>query len=237
MFKNVLVLGAAVILGAACLGCGSSEGDGGSNDGGGDRVVSLVCQRSAGCDLLDESTEECAASATEGLSGLSMTARSTLDQRLNDCLESFDGCDLFEDCVEGAFDDLDSGVDEPDPPTDCGYTGGACVRSSDCCVNHVCVNFGDSTSCAIECTADSQCVTGCCAGLEGGGGACGASSFCGPPTSDPCGDCISACSGLPSCCTGLGCICQDECAVSGCTPPAEFCCGPYDCICTTNCPY
>jgi hypothetical protein len=130
-------------------------------------------------------------------------------------------------------------LDNRNPPGECSGANAPCVKNSDCCANHLCVSFGDTTICAHECTSNSQCVSDCCADLDGGGGACGADSFCDPATSDPCGDCISSCSGLgiPGCCTGLGCICEDECAVSGCTPPAEFCCGPYDCICTTNCPY
>jgi hypothetical protein len=55
---------------------------------------------------------------------------------------------------------------------------------------------------------------------------------------DACGDCLSSCSGLPSCCTGSGCACQGACTPTGCSAGSSFCCGPYgDCICTSSCPY
>ena len=28
---------------------------------------------------------------------------------------------------------------------------------------------------------------------------------------DACSSCLSACSGMPACCTGVGCICEDRC--------------------------
>ena len=55
---------------------------------------------------------------------------------------------------------------------------------------------------------------------------------------DVCSACISSCSGLPSCCTGAGCMCMDACAPTGCLSGAALCCG-YDgfCFCDPNCPY
>lgn len=58
---------------------------------------------------------------------------------------------------------------------------------------------------------------------------------------DVCSACLSDCQNVPgtSCCTGSGCLCEDECrpAPSDCGT-RTFCCGPYgDCICTNNCPY
>ncbi len=61
-------------------------------------------------------------------------------------------------------------------------------------------------------------------GGDGGGG-------------DPCGDCLSSCQGLSSCCTGTGCACESACAPKGCLPGLTMCCGIGSCICTDNCPY
>jgi len=244
MYRILASSAVAVLLALMGPGCESNQGDGASNDAGvgshdasGDRILA-VCERFDSCDLLGgAAVAQCVVQSEEALSALSASVWDVLDPLIDDCLESVDACDAFEACIGAVFADIDAGVEGPNPPGDCSYTGAACVWNSDCCANHLCVNFGDTTSCAIECTVDSQCVSGCCADLKGGGGACGPASFCEPSNSDPCGDCISACSGLSGCCTGLGCICEDECAVSHCTPPAEFCCGPYDCICTANCPY
>lgn len=30
-------------------------------------------------------------------------------------------------------------------------------------------------------------------------------------SSNPRGDCLQGCKGLPSCCTGMGCLCESEC--------------------------
>ena len=57
---------------------------------------------------------------------------------------------------------------------------------------------------------------------------------------DSCSQCLSNCQGLPSCCIGSGCFCQQECTVSStdCVEGTSFCCGPYgDCFCMANCPY
>lgn len=54
-----------------------------------------------------------------------------------------------------------------------------------------------------------------------------------------CQDCLSACQGYSSCCTGVGCICEDECkSTSKCGPGLTYCCGPQgDCFCWEDCPY
>lgn len=67
-----------------------------------------------------------------------------------------------------------------------------------------------------------------------------------PPVTDPgggeggaCSDCLSTCSGLDSCCTGTGCICEDACRPSNdCPEGSRYCCGPDGfCFCTDACPY
>jgi hypothetical protein len=43
-------------------------------------------------------------------------------------------------------------------------------------------------------------------------------TFCGRASafSAACDSCLASCSGLPSCCTGSGCLCQDECSSGNC---------------------
>ena len=58
-----------------------------------------------------------------------------------------------------------------------------------------------------------------------------------------CDSCISSCQGLSSCCTGTGCICEDECSGGGCGPGYTPHCAlsPYGecwwgCVCTAATP-
>ena len=102
-------------------------------------------------------------------------------------------------------------ADEPSS-SQCASTGGTCVVTSDCCGDRTCVDDGTRSQCYDNCTSDSQCASGCCAPLEGGGGVCADAGYCRPTTSpNRCSECLSTCRGLPSCCTGTGCICDDEC--------------------------
>jgi hypothetical protein len=71
----------------------------------------------------------------------------------------------------------------------------------------------------------------------GGGGIRMNAPVPGNATSDPCGDCLSACQGSDSCCTGTGCTCQGACEPTGCVGGLSLCCGFGGCICTDNCPY
>lgn len=76
-------------------------------------------------------------------------------------------------------------------------------------------------SCEDECqTCEPRCAGREC-GPDGCGGNCGTC----PPgrecsisgqcidssSSDPCRECLETCRGLPGCCTGCGCICEEEC--------------------------
>lgn len=247
MTKQRIVLGAAALLLAISGGCSGGGGEPSNDDldggvvGFDENYINEVCQRMDGCGLsVDASLSECVSTGTEILNAQTTADQETFQRSLGDCLDLRE-CDAFSTCVQDAVQDVYVGLDGgTDPPDSCGITGAPCTLRSDCCANNLCVDFGDSVTCARSCTNDSDCFgDSCCVSLEGGGSACAPASFCDPQTSDPCGDCISSCSGLgiPGCCTGAGCICEDECAVSGCTPPATFCCGPYDCICTPNCPY
>lgn len=73
--------------------------------------------------------------------------------------------------------------------------------------------------------------------VAGGGGIQDRMAVPGNATSDPCGDCLSACQGDSSCCTGSGCTCQGACEPTGCVGSLTLCCGFGGCICTDNCPY
>jgi hypothetical protein len=58
--------------------------------------------------------------------------------------------------------------------------------------------------------------TGKTCGDDGCGGTCGmcpSTLICsgGSCVADPCSECLDACQGLPSCCTGVGCICDSAC--------------------------
>lgn len=68
-----------------------------------------------------------------------------------------------------------------------------CLRN---CDSRVCGPDGCGGSCGT-CPPGKTCSTaGTC--IEIGSG-------------DPCSDCLSSCKGLPGCCTGCGCLCEDEC--------------------------
>lgn len=156
------------------------------------------------------------------------------------CAEAWEFCTQTSDCCSG----LTCIENSCYPPT-CAGIGESCSESWPCCGwssgNAVCLNSGSITVCQATCNYDSDCSSGCCVNLEGGGKACAPASFCsnsGGSGGNACDKCLDSCQGLPSCCTGLGCMCEDECKVSSCTYPNVLCCGPYgDCICTKNCPY
>ena len=73
----------------------------------------------------------------------------------------------------------------------------------------------------------------------GGGEAC-VNSHC-QAASDECANCLSSCQGMPSCCTGSGCICYEECTLNQpCPEGSEWCCSSSgDCFCMppAQCPY
>jgi len=66
----------------------------------------------------------------------------------------------------------------------------------------------------------SNCIGKEC-GPDGCGGSCGscpsgekcsaAGKCISESSGDPCTECLNSCRGLPGCCTGCGCICEDEC--------------------------
>ena len=115
-------------------------------------------------------------------------------------------------------------------------------------------DWGDcqERSCGPVCGYEEVCMPSCAGracgpdGCGGSCGACGAGDTCTAAGrcvssgigSSACSDCLAGCQGLPQCCTGLGCVCQDACTPAGCPPGTTFCCGPYgDCLCLEYCPY
>lgn len=151
---------------------------------------------------------------------------STCSDSSDCCAEAFDG--NAQSCMASLYSESGENITDP-------YCKRHCESDSDCGADQCCVHVADSVLeqrvygeqrgsriCDLA-EYNSQC----------GGSLSGGSSSAG----DACSDCLSSCRGLSSCCTGTGCICQDDCAVTSCNPPAELCCGVGGCICTSNCPY
>lgn len=65
------------------------------------------------------------------------------------------------------------------------------------CASRQCGQDGCGSSCG-RCEANRTCESGVCRAQS--------------TVSPACDSCLDACSGLPSCCTGCGCICESDCA-------------------------
>ncbi len=81
-------------------------------------------------------------------------------------------CVTGADCVSGCCAPLgNAAVMVCSAPSFCANVcaGAPCNVNGDCCVGTLCVSGG----CAAECTTSSECRSGCCALLTGGGYACG----------------------------------------------------------------
>lgn len=122
---------------------------------------------------------------------------------------------------------------DPNPNPDPGMCLDAnetCATNSDCCVSHLCVDFGNAIICAHECTTASQCVSGCCISLEGGGGACGAASFCETNGTCPSNNCTETpYTGSRYMCVNGSCVCKPHCQPFG----SSVCCGGS--LCAGDC--
>lgn len=83
-----------------------------------------------------------------------------------------------------------------------------CDSDADCCASEACFAFGglERARCSGRCGIDGDCETDCCQN-----GRCVPADYCAEPEPDPCSDCLESCRGLPSCCTGVGCICDSAC--------------------------
>ncbi|MBI5068608.1 MAG: hypothetical protein HZB56_10235 [Deltaproteobacteria bacterium] len=95
------------------------------------------------------------------------------------------------------------------------WVSSACGGSSDPCSTSTACSGCTARSTCGWCATTSQCLTGTTSGPYAG--ACAnwdwVSSACGGGGGggDACSACLSACRGLPGCCTGTGCMCDSEC--------------------------
>lgn len=80
--------------------------------------------------------------------------------------------------------------------------------------------YGATPGCPEISGAYAICAPNCAAklcgsdGCNGSCGACGTGQCCNKQdqcVNDPCANCLDACKGMPSCCTGAGCICDSAC--------------------------
>lgn len=86
------------------------------------------------------------------------------------CAEDLD-CVSYYLCVGGSCSDGSSGggASPRDTGGGCSEAGQGCASSA-CCDGSTCVT--DSWTCSSRCSSSNTCVSGCCARLNGGGGAC-----------------------------------------------------------------
>jgi hypothetical protein len=85
---------------------------------------------------------------------------------------------------------------------------------------------GQTCSKADDCRTGMTCSGVCVAGSGGSGGGSGSGGSTGMSA---CDSCLASCRGLSSCCTGSGCICQDECL-----PPVPTCTGGKSLVCDST---
>lgn len=103
---------------------------------------------------------------------------------------SSDECSSDSDCKGERICSDGACVDQPSPnggstgsapPPSCSDVGESCA-STGCCndSNALCVDYGGSlgTVCADRCDQGSDCQTGCCGGLQDGGGTCAPVEYC-----------------------------------------------------------
>jgi hypothetical protein len=132
-------------------------------------------------------------------------------------------------CEEGACVDpsvSSSGTPGPSgsgngPGPGCGAAGDGCATQA-CCAGNSCVDFDEGAYCSADCGQGSDCVSGCCAPLEGGGSVCAPVEYC-----------------LPLKPLGVACASNAECASNDCIGWCTQTCGASsDCgdsaYCVTN---
>jgi hypothetical protein len=143
-------------------------------------------------------------------------------------------CTYDSQCDSGCCAELDSGTNKTCAPGDfcdsCGTQDAPCSYQSDCCGGFICVNFGDSARCTMECTRDGHCPEDCCVGLEDSDqSVCAPGEYCG----STCKGAGETCSRNGDCCSGYVCVnwgdhvsCAYECSYgsecnSGCCADLE----------------
>ena len=125
--------------------------------------------------------------------------------------------DITDDCNSGCCEELNNGASACTPDGSfcaCSGQGEHCDSRWDCCGftsdKVYCVRFDTVVACTRSCSVDSDCPSDCCVPLDTGELVCALDdSFC--SSNDACAECLEACHGLPACCTGTGCMCDDEC--------------------------
>ncbi len=140
---------------------GSAQGTGGSGSGGGQCTASgNTCSQNGDCCSFLEGDGFC----VDGVCA--------------------DACSSSSECVSGCCGSLEGGGGACGPQAWCG--GGSCQPTgSSCSSNGQCCNFLEGEGycvdgrCADSCYYNSDCVSGCCASLQGGGNACAAAYVCG----------------------------------------------------------
>ena len=83
---------------------------------------------------------------------------------------------------DGSNDDGSNDDGSNDSGAQCSETGSGCAVNGDCCGfdngEASCIDTGSGFVCAALCEFNEDCASGCCAALEGGGGACAPQDFC-----------------------------------------------------------
>lgn len=127
----------------------------------------------------------------------------------------------------------------------CAGPGSYCSVNGDCCsagdhigpLGQVCIS--DDSSCHAACSSNSECSSGCCAGVSGSAyGACGAASLCETSCGAPgasctvTGDCCSSASNAPY---GETCLSDDYTCHADCTASSQ--CNSGCCVKLANVSY
>ena len=187
------LLGIAVVLGGAgCFSPADDDDDGCSKDtdcAGGRICVEGECQAVSG----GGGSAGGGTGGDGGTAGICLPASSACGIN-GDCCNFREGqgycvsgrcadsCALNSDCVSGCCAALEGGGNACAPTEVCGVcssTGSACSQNGDCCNFREGRGYCVSGRCADSCVLNSDCVSGCCALLEGGGRACAPASICG----------------------------------------------------------
>jgi hypothetical protein len=180
--KIAMAAAAALMLfgASSCISKGDTniEGDSGSGGTSGGSLCAQYCNKigSQGCNLNPNCETNCT-------------------QNARSCLDVGDySSDYYLECVLqnpmtcGSTGDpnVPACAAELDAALACASGGGSCAPagdpcdSVDCCDDSTCVSFPEygGSYCALKCTADGDCASGCCGALEGGGTVCGPAEYC-----------------------------------------------------------